>query len=77
MFCEFCPDQMPGKGYADYRPGTPLADTLVIFTLPIVRGQPAGDPLLQHFLPKSLSHLFSGFGGNASSAAVKIRLSFD
>ena len=28
-------------------------------------------------LPKSLSHLFSGFGGNASSAAVKIRLSFD
>lgn len=54
---------LPGKGYADYRPGVPLADTLAIFTMPIVRGEPAGDPLLQHFIPKSLSQCYLKTGG--------------
>lgn len=54
---------LPGKGYADYRPGKPLADTMAIFTMPIVRGEPAGDPLLQHFIPKSLSQCYLKTGG--------------
>ena len=54
---------MPGKGYADFRPGTPLADTLAIFVLPIRRGGPPGDPLLQHFVPKTLSQCYVKSGG--------------
>jgi hypothetical protein len=54
---------MPGKGYADFRPGTPLADTLAIFLLPIRRNEPPGDPLLQCFVPKNLSECYLKSGG--------------
>ncbi|PYV15058.1 MAG: hypothetical protein DMG21_16210, partial [Acidobacteria bacterium] len=54
---------LPGKSYADFRPGTPLADTLAIFVMPIRRGEPPGDPLLEHFVPKSLRQCFLQSGG--------------
>jgi len=61
MFCHQGLDAralMPGKSYADFRPGVPLAETLAIFVVPIRRGEPPGDPLLQNFVPKNLSQCY-------------------
>lgn len=66
MFCHQGLDAralMPGKNYPDFRPGTPLADTLAIFVLPIHRGEAPGDPLLENFVPKSLSQCYIKSGG--------------
>jgi hypothetical protein len=66
MFCHQGLDAralMPGKTYADFRPGVPLAETLAIFVLPIRRGEPPGDPLLQNFVPKNLSQCYRKSGG--------------
>ena len=66
MFCHQGLDAralMPGKVYADFRPGVPLTETLAIFVVPIRRGEPAGDPLLQNFIPKNLSRCYRRSGG--------------
>jgi hypothetical protein len=66
MYCHEGADAralMPGKSYVDFRPGTPLADTLRIFAVPFDRGAPPQDPMLQHFVLMSLSQCYLRSGG--------------
>src|SRR5256714_13536385 len=53
----------PGKDYGDFRPGTPLDDTLAIFLVPFGRESPPQDDLLQHYLFMRLSKCYRGSGG--------------
>jgi predicted CXXCH cytochrome family protein len=39
----------PGKSFLDFRPGTPLRDTYLIFTLPLAPGGSGQSPLLDHY----------------------------
>ncbi len=57
---------MPGKHYADFRPGTPLADTLAIFAVPFRRDAPPQEPLLQHFVLMNLSQCYLKSDGKLS-----------
>lgn len=54
----------PGKDYGDFRPGTPLDDTLAIFLVPFDREFPPQDDLLQHYLFMRLSKCYRSSGGN-------------
>ncbi|HME00096.1 MAG TPA: tetratricopeptide repeat protein [Terriglobia bacterium] len=54
---------MPGKGYVDFRPGTPLADTVGIFAVPFDRQAPPQDLMLRHFVLMSLSQCYLKSGG--------------
>jgi hypothetical protein len=54
---------MPGKSYVDFRPGTPLADTVGIFAVPFDRQAPPRDPMLRHFVLMSLSQCYLKSGG--------------
>jgi hypothetical protein len=56
----------PGKSYSDFRPGTPLDDTVAIFTLPITPESPPASPLLEHFSLMKLSKCFTSSGGRMS-----------
>ena len=56
----------PGKDYVDFRPGTPLNDTLVIFKVPPRRGSPAVSDLLEHYYLMTLGKCYSGSGGRLS-----------
>ena len=53
----------PGKTVFDFRPGTPLDDTLVIFEIPPNRGAPPESPLLGHYYGMVLSRCFLGSSG--------------
>jgi hypothetical protein len=57
---------MPGKQYADFRPGTPLADTLAVFAVPFSSDRPPADPMLQHFVLMKLSRCYSKSAGRLS-----------
>jgi hypothetical protein len=57
---------MPGKQYADFRPGTPLANTVAIFAVPFSSDRPPGDPMLQHFVLMRLSRCYLKSGGSLS-----------
>ncbi|MGH9434149.1 MAG: tetratricopeptide repeat protein, partial [Terriglobia bacterium] len=39
----------PGKSFLDFRPGTPLEETFLIFTLPLTPGSSGQSPLLDHY----------------------------
>jgi hypothetical protein len=52
-----------GKDYADFRPGTPLDDTLAIFLVPFGPESPPQDDLLQHYLFMRLSRCYRVSGG--------------
>ena len=52
----------PGKQYGDFRPGTPLAQTLAVVKLPPGRANPDAD-LLEHNFAMELSRCFRGSGG--------------
>ncbi|MGE5325468.1 MAG: hypothetical protein ACM3NO_00395, partial [Deltaproteobacteria bacterium] len=54
---------MPGKAYTDFRPGTPLTNTLAIFAVPFNRKAPPQEPLLQHFSLMSISQCYLKSGG--------------
>lgn len=54
---------MPGKTYADYRPGEPLADTFAIFAIPFSAQNPPRSPLLQHYELMTLSRCYLASGG--------------
>ena len=61
MYCHEAGDArvlMPGKRYADFRPGTPLAGTVGIFEVPFDRQAPPRDPILRHFALMSLSQCY-------------------
>ena len=52
-----------GKKYADFRPGTPLDDTLAIFQIPFTRETLPQSPLLQHYELMILSKCYRASGG--------------
>lgn len=47
-----------GKSYADFRPGTPLNQTLAILAVPFTRASPPSDPLLQQYTQMILSKCY-------------------
>ena len=66
MYCHESGDArvlMPGKSYADFRPGTPLANTVGIFAAPFDRRAPPPDLILRHFVLMSLSQCYLKSGG--------------
>ncbi len=48
----------PGKDYLDFRPGTPLNQTVGIFRVPYRRESPPDDDLLQHYSSMVLSRCY-------------------
>lgn len=52
-----------GKTMADFRPGTPLDETLAIFQMPLSEGAPTPSPLLGHYFGMRLSECFAKSGG--------------
>ena len=54
---------MPGKGYADFRPGTPLAETLALFKLPARPGQSPESEVLEHDFSMRFSKCFTATRG--------------
>jgi Tetratricopeptide repeat len=50
----------PGKDYKDFRPGTPLDDTLTILMVPPKRGSPPQQDLLEHYYSMTLSKCYRG-----------------
>ena len=56
----------PGKTLFDFRPGTPLEDTLAILAMPPRRGAPPSDPLLQHYWSMILSQCYRSSAGRMS-----------
>jgi hypothetical protein len=55
----------PGKDYRDFKPGTPLDDTLGIFMVPPRRDSPQTD-LLEHYFSMTLSKCYRSSGGHLS-----------
>jgi len=53
----------PGKDYRDFKPGTPLDDTLGIFMVPPRRDSPQTD-LLEHYFSMTLSKCYRSSGGH-------------
>ena len=56
----------PGKNYSDFRPGTPLDDTVAIFAVPLTPQSPPASPLLEHYSLMKLSKCFRSSGGSLS-----------
>ena len=56
----------PGRRSGDFRPGTPLDNTLSIFLVPFTRQTAPQDDLLEHYLLMRLSKCYRGSGGNLS-----------
>lgn len=52
----------PGKEALDFRPGTPLDDTVAILSVPYSRESPPEDPLLQHYASMILSRCYRESG---------------
>ena len=55
----------PGRDYRDFKPGTPLDDTLAIFMVPPRRDSPQTD-LLEHYFSMMLSKCYRSSGGHLS-----------
>ena len=58
----------PGKTYQDFRPGTPLDDTLSIFMVPLKRGDPDDTDVLQHYGEMAMSKCFRASAGQLRCA---------
>jgi hypothetical protein len=56
----------PGKDYSDFRPGTPLDNTVGIFRVPFQRGSPPDSDLLEHYSSMVLSKCYRGSDGQMS-----------
>jgi hypothetical protein len=56
----------PGKNHRDFRPGTPLDDTLSILIVPPKRDAPSQSDLLQHYFSMILSKCYRSSGGRLS-----------
>jgi hypothetical protein len=68
MSCHQTGDAMvlrPGKDYRDFRPGTPLDETLAIFMVPARRDSPQTD-LLEHYYSMKLSKCYRSTNGRLS-----------
>jgi hypothetical protein len=55
-----------GKSYADFRPGTPLYQTLAIFRIPLSRGETTTSDLLEHHFSMHLSKCYRASSGRLS-----------
>jgi hypothetical protein len=53
----------PGRTYLDFRPGTPLDQTVAIFAVPFTKQSPPQDPLLQQYTQMVLSKCYRGSAG--------------
>lgn len=53
----------PGKTYSDFRPGTPLDDTVAIFAVPFTSQNPPQTPFLQHYTLMVMSKCYRSSGG--------------
>ncbi|HEV2381060.1 MAG TPA: hypothetical protein VG206_14865 [Terriglobia bacterium] len=53
----------PGKTMFDFRPGTPLDNTLALFQVPLNPGSPTPSPLLGHYFGMTLSECYAKSGG--------------
>jgi len=53
----------PGKSYSDFRPGTPLYQTLAILRIPLERGGLSSSDLLEHNFSMHLSKCYRASGG--------------
>jgi hypothetical protein len=53
----------PGKDFKDFRPGTPLDDTLSILMVPPKRESPPQSDLLEHYYSMTLSKCYRASGG--------------
>jgi hypothetical protein len=56
----------PGKDYKDFRPGTPLEDTLSILMVPPKRESPPQQDLLEHYYSMTLSKCYRASGEKLS-----------
>ncbi len=56
----------PGKDYKDFRPGTPLDDTLTILMVPPKRESPPQQDLLEHYYSMTLSKCYRASGQKLS-----------
>lgn len=56
----------PGKNHRDFRPGTPLDDTMSILMVPPKRDAPPQSDLLQHYFSMILSKCYRGSGQRLS-----------
>jgi hypothetical protein len=57
---------MPGRSYADFRPGTPLSETVAIFKIPMQPGDAKLQDLLEHHFAMHLSKCFTAGRGRLS-----------
>jgi hypothetical protein len=55
-----------GKNYQDFRPGSPLDDTLAILMVPPRRDAPPQSDLLEHYFSMTLSKCYEGSGRRLS-----------
>jgi hypothetical protein len=55
-----------GKDYDDFRPGTPLRETLSVYMVPFGPQAPPRDDLLEHFLSMRLSKCYRSSNGKMS-----------
>lgn len=58
----------PGKSFLDFRPGTPLEDTFLIFTLPLAPGSSGQSPLLDHYFLMRWSQCYRRSNGQLRCA---------
>lgn len=62
----------PDKDYLDFRPGTPLNETVGIFRAPYRRESPPADDLLQHYASMVLSRCYRESQGRLSCISCHI-----
>lgn len=58
----------PGKTYQDFRPGTPLDDTISVFMVPLKSGAPDDSDHVQHYFEMSMSKCFRSTAGQLRCA---------
>ena len=66
MYCHQTGDVrvlQPGRNYQDFRPGTPLDDTLAILKVPPRRESPPDDDHIEHYYSMTLSKCYRASGG--------------
>ena len=56
----------PGRDYSDFRPGTPLDNTVGIFRIPFLRSSPPDSDLLEHYSSMTLSKCYRASAGQMS-----------
>jgi len=63
----------PGKKYDDFRPGTPLDNTVSIFMVPRRRDDPDNGDHVQHYYEMSMSKCFRASAGHCAAPPATTR----